>query len=299
MDERTGRPLFQPQINRASAAHKRFTADLSVGDYLYARRHDTSDRQRMLQLREHHNASCMRSASLVNSRSEAILTRLKNQRFHQIFDYLDEGCTGVVNLLTMVVGDSNRFSSGVLSKEIRKDVECAALLQCQAAGLPLAPVTPELFHDAEERSAVLVQAHANAACVDGVAVDAQGFARLMHSVVSQQRGVPRSYLLPDSRTRRQEAEPTFQPAINSKSMQLAQDRWHGAPGPVYQQLHDHAKSVEVQFCIVVSLWCQATVCLLVSPSLAYNKGVIAAAMRYLFGEVTVSSTLHLCSSCGA
>lgn len=249
VDKSTGQPLFQPQINRSSAAHKRYTADLPVGDYLYALHHEVSDRRRVLAQRNRTSAQRER-APFVNPRSEAIIGRLKQRRFAQVFEFLDAQQEGALNLLNVVLGGSPRFSN--LSAEIRKDVEGAALLKCHAEGLCPAPVTPSMLHDMRDRCSALVHAHSAATRTEGggetssEAVDMREFSQLMHEVVSQQRGVPRRYLLPDVHVRHEEEELTFRPAINGHSAELAQGRWREAGGPVYEQLHANAKVVEVR-----------------------------------------------------
>ena len=259
VDAATGRPLFQPQINRTSRSYQRCTADLPVGEYLYALSRESNAKRRANTARVTAAVRAEAAPPRVTPQSEAILSRLKERRFQQVFEFLNARSAGVVNLLDVVLGGSPRFSN--LSAEIRADVEGAALLRCDAAGLCLAPVTPAVLQDMKARCAALVHAHASTTetsmcdADDGAAstahaaadVDMDEFAQLMHAVVSQQRGVPRKYLLPDVHVRAGVAQAhSFQPAINGHSAELAQGRWRQADVPVYEQLHQHAKAVQVR-----------------------------------------------------
>jgi hypothetical protein len=107
----------------------------------------------------------------------------------------------------------------------------------------------------QERIALLVQAHASISGADGEApppqqgsacVDSEQFSKLMQEVVNQTRGVPRTYLLPDVHIRDEVEQPTFKPSINGKSMSIARHRWR-EDTPVHEQLHHHAKAIEVRF----------------------------------------------------
>jgi hypothetical protein len=142
-DPHTGQPLFRLQIIRTSAAYPRCTADLGIGDYLYARRHERDERQCELEAAERESARRER-APHVNRRSEAMLTRLKERRFAQIFEYLDDG-SGTVDLLSVVLGSSQRIVN--LSAKIRHDMEAAAVLKCHVEGVLQVPVTAEVLQN--------------------------------------------------------------------------------------------------------------------------------------------------------
>jgi hypothetical protein len=253
VDSVTGQPLFKPQINRTTAAYPRCTADLPVGEYLYSRRLDRKEHLQALEQREGERMRGERGKARVNKRSEAILLRLKQRRFQQVFQFLDSESTGTLDLLDVVLGGSPRFSN--LSAEARKDVEGAALLKCAAEGLCAVPPSPAVLQDMQERIALLVQAHARvsrgghedppAHKPTSAAVDVKQFAGLMHEVVNQTRGVPRSYLLPDVHLRDELDQPTFKPAVNGKSKSIARHRWR-EHAPVHEQLHQHAKAIEVR-----------------------------------------------------
>ena len=208
----------------------------------------------MLELKEQESVDRSRSSAMVNSHSETILGELKSKRFAQVFEFLAEK-KKAMNMLDVVLGDSPRFSN--LSGEIRKDVECAAVLLCHTVGLYAPPVSAAMLNDEEERTSALVLAHATAKQADaenadperGIAaalVSAHEFAELMHVVVNQLRGVPRKYLLPDTHVRHEQEELPFRPCINGRSAELAKGRWKDTNGPVYHQLHQHAKAVQVR-----------------------------------------------------
>jgi hypothetical protein len=145
VDSVTGQPLFKPQINRTSASYPRCKADLPVGEYLYRRRLDRKEHLQELERREGDRVRSERDKGCVNKQSERILSRLKQRRFTQVFQFLDAQGTGELNLLEVVLGGSLQFSN--LSAEARKDVEGAALLKCAVEGLCTVPPSPAILQD--------------------------------------------------------------------------------------------------------------------------------------------------------
>jgi hypothetical protein len=236
-DPVTGQPMFAPRTGRAPHGYKRNQGKLPVGDYLYA-------------LRPVPMAPPPQQASppRTSQRSEALLNRLKARRFEQVFEYLDAEHSGCLDLLDVAVGGSPRFAS--LSAEIRADVEAAALLHAVAAGAaPPAAAATATLTDTPARCAALVHAHAGAHAGSvpkpELAVDARAFQEVMHSVLVKCRGLPRAYLLPDVTIRAEDDSPTFRPQINERSAALAQRRWRDPERPVFEHLHEHAKTVQV------------------------------------------------------
>ena len=257
-DPRTGQPLFRPQINATSAAYPRCTANMPVGDYLYAQRHDANERQRALEERERLEAQQQRATPRISERSKQVLQKLKIERFCQIFAHLDDGDAGTVDVLDVVLGGSPRFAE--LSAEIRADLEAAAVLHCRDWGMLQEAVTPALLQSMSDRCRALMAVHAargaqphqNAAqgCIDGqqyatTLVDAQHFLQLMDAVVRQLH-YPRRYLLPESRLRDMVETHTFRPTINAHSAELVQARRRLEDGPVHDKLHDQHKTVKVR-----------------------------------------------------
>jgi hypothetical protein len=176
---------------------------------------------------------------------------LQRRRFAQVFEYLDSVHSGVLDLLA--VRTSSEFTS--LSAEIWQDVEGAALVLCAERGLCSGPITAAMLQDESERRKRLMHAHTVLAerCMVGdesadlMMVDLQGFSDLMAEVLYRNRLPTRTYVLPDIRVQPEDAELTFQPVINDKSVEIAQQRWQERTRPVHEDLHEHAKIIQVRY----------------------------------------------------
>ena len=219
-------------------------------EQLYAQHLDQAGRQKAACARAKAGARAACTPTRLNERSAKILQRVKMHRFRQVFALLAHGADEL-QLLDAVQGDHPAFSR--LTAEVRADVEGAAVLRCAQAGLCAADVP---LHDAAACHEALTAAHVNlqsaAANISNAAqcaqVNANQFADLMRHVVDTQPAAPRAYLLPDAHCRPADTMPAFKPAINSRSVALAEHRWQSRDKPVHHQLHEHAKAVQVWCC---------------------------------------------------
>lgn len=245
-----GVPLFTPRTGRAPVADARTAAGVPVWEMLYSRRNEARDRRHQLERQLVDESRRSRTAPRVNKRSEVLLHNLQQRRFLQIFEFLDQPQRGTLDLLETVLSDSPEFAA--LSSEIRADLEAAALHLCVARGLCGAV---EVGGGEDGQRARLMHAHTVLAerCTlgDPVATETlvgeEEFQEVMARVVEAvPRVPPRTYLLPDLRMNTGEADLTFQPVINGKSVEMALQRWPDRAGPVYEHLHDHAKTVQVR-----------------------------------------------------
>lgn len=244
-----GTPLFTPRTGRAPVADARTAAGVPVWEMLYSRRHEARDRRHQLERQQEEESRRSRMAPRVNKRSEILLHSLQQRRFQQIFEFLDQQQRGALDLLETVLGESPEFWA--LSSEIRADLEAAALLLCVELGLCGGLEERGGWEEGGQR-ARLMHAHTVLAerCTLGEPVEAlvgeEEFMEVMARVVEAvPRVPPRTYLLPDLRMNSGEADLTFQPVINGKSVEMALQRWPDRAGPVHEHLHDHAKTVQV------------------------------------------------------
>ena len=97
IDPVTGQRLFHPKIGRQPSS-QRNNSSLPIGDFLFASRHEKQDvLQRLSKRQEEH---IVRSANRrkTTKTSETIVETLKQRRFQEIFNALDESGTGVLDL---------------------------------------------------------------------------------------------------------------------------------------------------------------------------------------------------------
>jgi len=161
--------------------------------------------------------------------SDKLFKRLKHKRFAQIFEYLlDEAHVDVgIDLVALVRQPTSHMEN--LDNEVREDVVVAAEIHASASGVPLFPEGP--FEEEEEVASAL------AALPPAPPVTLEGFVSLMESALQQRRG-PRAYLVP-SPSAKHNPEPTFRPAINPRSRELAA-RLRPAEVETYEILYQHA-----------------------------------------------------------
>lgn len=243
-----GKLLFTPRTGRPPVADMRNAAGVPVWEALYSRRNEARERRHQLERQLDEEQRRTRTAPRVNKRSEVLLHGLQQRRFQQVFEFLDSAQRGALDLLEIVLSDQPEFWE--LSSEIRQDLEAAALQLCVAGGL-CSPADGQGAGEEGQR-AWLMHAHTTLAerRTQGEAVEVllgeEEFVEVMARVVEMQPRVPpRTYLLPDIRMNANEADLTFQPVINGKSVEMALQRWPDRAGPVYEHLHDHAKTVQV------------------------------------------------------
>ena len=159
VDEETGQPLFRPAVGRGPA-RVRNPEGLSVGNFLYAQRHDKTDRTEYLAEREAQEMALKRAKGAITARSRRVAAAARARRFRQIFKLLDEG--GALEV------DLDKADLERLSAEVRADVlEVAGALK--EAGAP-----PSIREDA--------------------------FVELMTVVTDEPGRAPRAYLVPSERT---------------------------------------------------------------------------------------------------
>lgn len=231
VDPRSGKPLYKPATGRAPAHMSRSKGDASVFDYLYARAQHYAERKEALVAAEERSKEAAARVEVRNSVTVKLFNALKQRRFAQVFEYLDEHGDGVINLPQLFASGNPRLND--LEDEVLEDVESAKglLIKRVAAGLaePGAAV--------EDQDEMLL-----AACK----LSAAQFGELMEEVVTRVKRGVRSYLVP-SPTNKYTPDYNFQPHINPRSRAMA-ERVRTSQVPFYEVLYhaNDAKEAEVE-----------------------------------------------------
>ena len=84
-----------------------------MGEYLYSIKGEWDQRAAAARRATDHRAERDASSTYVNQRSEALVERLKRERFRAVFDYLRRGDRAPVINLVAVVEVSARFGQGM------------------------------------------------------------------------------------------------------------------------------------------------------------------------------------------
>ncbi|OAE30435.1 hypothetical protein AXG93_2121s1080 [Marchantia polymorpha subsp. ruderalis] len=115
VDPTTGQELFTPMTGR-KPLQNRNTSELPIGEFLYQLK-DTMDRKKQwLAERDLQAKREQASCHYVGPRSQRLLEGIKERRFQQIFDYLDQDKDGFVELET---ADLNQLSDDVVEDVAR------------------------------------------------------------------------------------------------------------------------------------------------------------------------------------
>ncbi|CAL5220772.1 g2838 [Coccomyxa viridis] len=224
IDPATGRPFFHPQTGRGPAARNK--EGLPVGDWLYTKWAESEGRkaEQVNSSVAERNASA--STKYTTNRSERLVEELKARRFRQIFTYLDQDGTGLLDVMALVTEDELDLMR-TLDAEVRADVEAAARLlarQLQAQGGNSPGITSvDGLVSGSPAADLDITVDPSHVSKDGLPlIDADTFSKLLAEVVKRGRGHPRAYLLPSPVGKATDPEETFRPAVCPRSKALAQ-----------------------------------------------------------------------------
>ena len=201
-DEKTGQPLYKPAVGR-SPQYARNSANLEIGDFLYAMRHEFDDKKQLATERELQKIDEKSNMSHLTWRSHVAVDKLKKRRFHQIFRYLSKGrLDGLVDL-------SNTQLFVRLDPEVRNDLY---EMKIRVMKDPLAIEGCTIVGDGEP----------------SVLLNKSAFVRVLGQLVdSGPLAGPRHYLLPSAGRKIQDSSDpntTFAPFITEESRMLAERR---------------------------------------------------------------------------
>ncbi|CAK0783303.1 hypothetical protein CVIRNUC_006502 [Coccomyxa viridis] len=224
IDPATGRPFFHPETGRGPAARNK--QGMPVGEWLYTKWEESEGKRAERDSSNAAERDAHAARVYTNTRSERMVDELKARRFRQIFAYLDQDGTGLLDLMALVTEDELDIMQ-TLDAEVRADVEAAARLlarQVQATG-PNSPQVSSVDSPASMAPMADIDLPMDPGHVskDGLPlVDADTFAKLLSEVVKRGRGHPRAYLLPSPVGKALDPEETFRPAVCPRSKALAQ-----------------------------------------------------------------------------
>eukprot|EP00798_Chlamydomonas_sp_ICE-L_P002715 gene2715-12588_t len=256
-DPTTGRLLYHPEVGRAP--RNRPSAKQPVGqhspsgappvfEHLYSSAEETRAKKEAMKEAERKQAEAQASQSHSTSTSNRLYNRLKLKRFTQVFEYLDEHKTGLIDLVELVLSPTARVDN--LDNEVRKDVELAAELHASQSNKQTADIEAHSHTDihrtvpmillltVQVREDVELAAELHASQSNEQTADAnpgsdqsppttlhmdpinlEHFMALMEAALGLRRG-PRSYLVPSPSGKQAESF-SFRPSINQRSKALA------------------------------------------------------------------------------
>ncbi|GBG74493.1 hypothetical protein CBR_g18903 [Chara braunii] len=97
VDPETGQPFFKPVTGRAPT-FQRNTSALPIGEFLYGMRYDFDERKGFKAERARLLTDSLANKPYAGTKSQALLEKMKERRFQQIFEYLDKDQDGAVAL---------------------------------------------------------------------------------------------------------------------------------------------------------------------------------------------------------
>lgn len=103
-DPATGRRLFHPITGRGPTDGSRNPTQLPVGEYLYERGQEVSEKLADRAQEAHYDAVTVAAASHVSPQSAAIMEQLKAKRLAQVFVYLGGDAEKKLDLLGLLTG---------------------------------------------------------------------------------------------------------------------------------------------------------------------------------------------------
>eukprot|EP00887_Chlorella_sp_A99_P002366 scaffold10.g2366.t1 len=264
VDPATGRPLFQPETCRPPRFQRK-PEGVPVGDHLYQISSEWEERAHAARAATEHRAAADAASTYVNQRSERLVAKLKHERFHAIFGYLQRGQPRRTVQLLELVGDGEFMDT--IDPEVRTDIEYAARILARAVqrrsagGDALADSASSAAPGGGVPDGVGADNYGSgpgaprlaAVCAESRAgeVDLAGFVVLMEEVLERSKGISRQYLLPmPTSERRKFEEPSFRPAIDRNS-QASAGRRQGILAtrrrpehlPAHELLYEEAKEI--------------------------------------------------------
>lgn len=220
IDPVTGRKLFHPKTFRGPKNARDNVTAANVGEHLYQEALESAKRVQEYVKSTHDSIDKEASKAYVNASSQKMMERLKLDRIKAVYAYLAQtpaDCFPPESIDIIAVVSNEKFMD-TIDPEVRADVELAARLAMrqeslrsqQSAGEP----SPTLTDMSE--SSLVIEEHPS------VFVTESTFINLMNEVIRRTRGYTRAYLLPMPGTRKKWEEPTFKPALDTKSRQMAE-----------------------------------------------------------------------------
>ncbi|KAF5842487.1 hypothetical protein DUNSADRAFT_6731 [Dunaliella salina] len=236
IDPVTGKQLYRPEVGRAPRNVERNPHGAPIGEILYL--NALEERRRKEAMKEAEKEAARRQAEAHHSTatSSKLFARLKNKRFNQIFDYLDEYGNGLLDVVGLVRNSTEHMDN--LDIEVREDVELAAEAHAHACRVPLLPSEAVLATATPEE-----QQQAVAALPPCPPVDLQTFSSLMEGALLRKRK-PRAYLVPSPTNKSVPSHP-FKPNINKRSKKMAA-RLRPAELSPHDILHYNAEAVRTK-----------------------------------------------------
>lgn len=233
VDPKTGRQLYKPEVGRAPKNMNRNREGLSIGEYLYTSGVDMLSRKEAeLEAKRREERAAANTAHSLEQ-SKKMYQSLKAKRFQQIFDYLDEGNQGVLDLVGLVRMPTAHMDN--LDTEVREDVERAAEIHARACDVPLWPKdSPAGTEHTPDALAGLPTAPV---------VDILAFSELMEEGLLRHRK-PRAYLVPSPSSKYQPNH-SFKPQINARSKALAA-KIRPPELPYHEVLHHNAEQTRAR-----------------------------------------------------
>ncbi|GAX82985.1 hypothetical protein CEUSTIGMA_g10412.t1 [Chlamydomonas eustigma] len=255
-DPVTGKPLYQPEVGRAPRGgyvRPASSGAAAVHEHLYARAVESLQKKEAAAEAERKAAEAEANGVHALSTSEKLFRRLKAKRFTQIFDYLrgedvahmqgkadvHTSAGSALDLVALIRRPDARLDN--LDTEVREDVEIAAEVHAKAVGVLLLPA--ELSADQGAGPAEAEYEAAVAALPAAPSLTLEDFQSLMEQALLLRRG-PRAYLVP-SPSSKHNPEPSFRPAINQRSRELAA-RLRPTEIHTFELLHHTADSARVK-----------------------------------------------------
>lgn len=230
VDSVTGQKLFHPRVNaRGPKAAREHVDPSNVGEHLYKEALESAKRNQDYVKETQERIDQAASKAYVNASSQKMMDRLKLDRIKAVYAYLartPSDCFPPESIDIISIVSNERFMD-TIDPEVRADVEHAAKLAMSR-------------HVKKQDD--LSDGNGSAWSIDDeqtLFITESEFIELMNEVIQRTRGYTRAYLLPMPGMRAKWEEPTFQPMLDKKSMQLA-NRIRPKTLPNYEILYNTA-----------------------------------------------------------
>lgn len=234
VDPVSGRELYRPAVGRGPKNMARPATASSVSDasqvheQLYALAMERLHKLESAAEAERRQMEEDSKKAKASGTSDKLFQRLKNKRFIQVFEYLDVGKDGSIDLVGMIRSPTERLQD--LDPEVREDVEMAAELYAKSLNIIIFP------SDSSDQDSL----------TPAPPVSEDEFVELLGQALISRRG-PRGYLVPSPSVKPSKfiEQPTFKPEICPKSRQMA-SRLRPNDAPVYEQLYQTSSKIKAK-----------------------------------------------------
>lgn len=284
-DPDTGRALYKPETGRAPAKGRN-KEGRSVGEYLYKVALEMEAKKEARKKAQEQQRAQDANSYKPTGRSEKLFQRLQVKRFTQVFQYLDEGQAGQLDLQWLLFSGSPKMDS--LDSEVRADVELAAQIWMKRNPHRLADASTSM-------SSSLGEGPSDWHSGSGGQVAVEEFVGLMEEALLL-RKAPRRYLAPVAGSKGEEST-SFQPAINKKSKEMAA-KLRPADQPAYLVLHQAAQNMKTKMDEMRKALQEDAMkdCTFQPQLIAETKGVQGRALRMSRSVSHSSTTSRSCSA---